>query len=95
MAPAGLRAAPVTVPAGNRNAEQPAIPGASVRRTKAGKTTFDVKYEKVRDLLASDKRLMSKIRSTASAYGIDPIHMIGAIVGEHTYNVDADRKSVV
>lgn len=89
MAPAGLQAAPVIVPAGNRNAEQPAIPGASVRRTKAGKTTFDVKYEKVRDLLASDKRLMSKIRSTASAYGIEPIHMIGAIVGEHTYNVDA------
>ncbi|WP_113457747.1 DUF1402 family protein [Rhizobium cremeum] len=87
--PAGLQAAPLTVPPGNRNAEQPPVPGASVRRTKAGKTTFDVKYEKVRDLLASDKRLMSKIRSTASAYGIDPIHMIGAIVGEHTYNVDA------
>ena len=41
------------VPAGNRNAEQPNVPGASVRRTKAGKTSFDAKYEKVRDLLAS------------------------------------------
>lgn len=77
------------VPEGNRNAEQPAIPGASVRRTKAGKTSFDAKYEKVRDLLANDSQLTSKIKATAAKYGIAPIHMVGAIVGEHTYNVDA------
>lgn len=77
------------VPPGNRNAEQPAIPGASVRRTKAGRTTFDLKYEKVRDLLRNDSSLMAKIKKTSSAYGIAPIHMVGAIVGEHTYNVDA------
>ena len=77
------------VPAGNRNAEQPNGPGASVRRSKAGKTSFDAKYEKVRDLLASDAALMDKLKSTARKYGIDPIHMVGAIVGEHTYNVDA------
>ncbi len=65
------------------------MPGGSVARTKAGKTTFDEKYDKVIDLLAHDKTLISKIKSTAATYGIDPIHMIGAIVGEHTYNVDA------
>ncbi|OBZ93552.1 hypothetical protein ADU59_20080 [Pararhizobium polonicum] len=77
------------VPAGNRYQEQPNVPGASLRRTKAGKTSFDAKYEKVRNLLASDGKLMGKIKSTARAYGIDPIHIVGAIVGEHTYNVDA------
>ena len=77
------------VPPGNRNAEQPNIPGASVRRTKAGKTSFDAKYEKVRDLIANDGDLTSKIKATAAKYGINPIHMVGAIVGEHTYNVDA------
>ncbi|HXV31906.1 MAG TPA: DUF1402 family protein [Sinorhizobium sp.] len=77
------------VPEGNRHAEQPNIPGASLRRTKAGRTSFDAKYEKVRDLLASDRQLMAKIKSTAAAYGIAPIHMVGAIIGEHTYNVDA------
>ncbi|WP_246748795.1 DUF1402 family protein [Rhizobium setariae] len=77
------------VPEGNRHAEQPKVPGASQRRTKAGRTTFDAKYEKVRDLLATDSQLISKIKMTARAYGIAPIHMIGAIVGEHTYNVDA------
>jgi len=90
LAPAGVNAGPLrVVPEGNRNAEQPSIPGASVRRTQAGKTTFDLKYEKVRDLLASDDRLRSKIKKTAAIYGIDPIHMVGAIVGEHTFNVDA------
>jgi hypothetical protein len=77
------------VPPGNRNVEQPAIPGASVRRTKGTKTTFDRKYDKVFELLSTDRELMGKIRKTAAAYGIDPIHVIGAIVGEHTYNVDA------
>ena len=77
------------VPEGNRNAEQPAVPGASKRRTKAGKTTFDRKYEKVVRLLAKDQELISKIKSVAGQYGIAPIHMVGAIVGEHTYNVDA------
>lgn len=86
-APAAL--AMDVVPAGNRNVEQPNVPGASVRRTKAGKTSFDAKYEKVRDLLASDRELTGKIRSIAGQYGIAPIHMVGAIVGEHTYNVDA------
>jgi len=88
-----LAAAPASamevVPPGNRNAEQPDVPGASVRRTKAGKTSFDAKYDKVRDLLASDRELVSKIKSVAAQYGIAPIHMVGAIVGEHTYNVDA------
>ncbi|NKM01886.1 MULTISPECIES: DUF1402 family protein [Rhizobium] len=78
-----------TVPAGNRHAEQPDIPGASVRRTKGTKSSFDLKYEKVHELLATDRELMSKIRKISSAYGINPIHVVGAIVGEHTYNVDA------
>jgi hypothetical protein len=85
-----LPASAVTlVPEGNRHAEQPPIPGGSKRRTKAGKTTFDRKYEKVVKLLARDKKLISKIKSIARQYGIAPIHMVGALVGEHTYNVDA------
>ena len=77
------------VPEGNRHAEQPPVPGASKRRTKAGKTTFDLKYAKVVRLLSRDKKLISKIKSIAGQYGIAPIHMVGALVGEHTYNVDA------
>jgi hypothetical protein len=74
---------------GNRNTEQPAIPGASKNRTAALKTTFERKYEKVIGLLKRDQRLIANIKRTAAKFEIDPIHMIGAIVGEHTYNVDA------
>lgn len=77
------------VPAGNRNAIQPAIPGASTRRTAATKSSFELKYEKIRDLIASDVKLQGKIHKAASDYSIDPVHIVGALVGEHTYNVDA------
>ena len=77
------------VPPGNRNATQPAVPRGSILRTAETKGSFEAKYAKVRDLLATDRVLIGKIKATAKAYDIDPIHMIGAIVGEHTYNVDA------
>ncbi len=77
------------VPPGNRNAEQPPIPGASVHRTQATDTTFQAKYRKVYALLKNDGKLRAKIKQAAAAYGISPMHVVGAIVGEHTYNVDA------
>jgi hypothetical protein len=33
--------------------------------------------------------LKRKIRRVSKLYKIDPIHIVGALVGEHTYNVDA------
>ncbi|ESY35930.1 hypothetical protein X747_27845 [Mesorhizobium sp. LNJC384A00] len=77
------------VPAGNRNVVQPDIPGASSRRTQATNTTFQAKYRKVYALLQNDAELRAKIRKAAAGYGINPLHIVGAIVGEHTYNVDA------
>lgn len=77
------------VPAGNTSTEQPPIPGASSRRTQATNTTFQAKYRKIYGLLKGDAALRSKIDQAAAAYGIAPIHIVGAIVGEHTYNVDA------
>ena len=74
---------------GNRNAEQPGVPAASARRTQQLKTSYQRKYEKIRDLIAGNRELQGKIRKAASDYGIDPLHIVGALVGEHTYNVDA------
>ena len=39
-------------------------------------------------VLKRDRRLMGSIKRVAGKYGIDPIHIVGAIVGEHTYNYD-------
>lgn len=90
---AGLVFAPVAYGAtiiepGNTIAEQPQIPNASKNRTRQLKTTFDLKYERVVTMLQNDRRLISDIKKVAAQFDIDPIHMIGAIVGEHTYNVD-------
>ncbi len=79
--------AATAVPPGNRAATQPAVPAGSVIRTEG--TSFESKYAKIRNLLATDRKLIGKIKSAAKTFGIDPIHIVGALVGEHTYNVDA------
>ncbi len=78
----------IVVPPGNRNAKQPKIYAGSRVLTAFGGGSFETKYKKVYTLLASDPVLLGKIKKAAAAYGIDPIHIIGAIVGEHTYNID-------
>jgi hypothetical protein len=75
-------------PPGNRSATQPDIATSSIIRTAQTKGTFEDKYKQVYGSLAGDPELMGKIVRTATLYGIDPIHIVGAIVGEHTYNVD-------
>ena len=67
----------------------PTCRAAPAARTQATNTTFEAKYRKVYALLQNDAELRGKIKQAAAAYGIDPMHIVGAIVGEHTYNVDA------
>lgn len=84
-----LAQAATVVPEGNHFPEQPNIPDASTHRTAALKSSFEAKYQKVLDLLKNDDDLRSKIKKISAQYGISPLHMVGAIVGEHTYNVNA------
>jgi len=79
----------IVVPPGNRSDTQPPIPNASAVRTRAFNTTYDEKYQKIIALLKREKKLITHIKQVAALYGIDPIHIIGALVGEHTYNVTA------
>ena len=87
--PGAARAEVIVVPPGNRSATQPPISTSSVIRTAETNGTFKAKFRTIYNQLASDRQLIQKIEKAAAVYGIDPIHMIGAIVGEHTYNVDA------
>lgn len=94
LAPAGLPAAAggqqlVVVPPGNRSAKQPEIPAASALRTRAFNTTYEEKFRKTVALLKGEPALLDKIGRAAAAYAIDPVHIVGAIVGEHTFNVSA------
>lgn len=78
----------VVVPPGNRSATQPDISHSSVARTAETGGDFETKYQAIHDRLAAEPKLLAKIESVAAVYGIDPVHIVGAIVGEHTYNVD-------
>jgi hypothetical protein len=88
--PATTTAGGVTViPADYHAKEQPRVyAGSYVLTTIHDSGGFKEKYAKVYGLLSRDKALIGKIKKAAAAYGIDPIHIIGAIVGEHTYNID-------
>lgn len=79
----------VQAPGGNVNATQPEVPQGSISRTNSGNSSFDAKYEKIRDLIARDRKMQRQIRRSADRFGIEPIHIVGALIGEHTYNVDA------
>lgn len=79
----------IKMPAGNHYKRQPKIPSDALSRTKATKGSFDGKYNKIRDLIKNDRKLNASIKSSAAKFGIDPVHIVGALVGEHTYNVDA------
>lgn len=81
--------AATAVPAGNRNKRQPKIPFASARRTAAGKSSYDAKFDRVVAVLRRDTSLIRNIKKVSKRYKIDPVHMLGAIVGEHTYNYDS------
>lgn len=90
LGPPAAQAAKVrTVPEGNRFKSQPKIPYASARRTAASKSTYDAKFNKVLAVLKRDRSLIGSIKRVSRRYKIEPIHMIGAIVGEHTYNYDS------
>lgn len=81
--------ATVMDPPGNRSKTQPPIDMSSIKRLGETKDSFEKKYQQIYALLQRDKGLIRQIKKSAATYGIDPIHMIGAIVGEHTYNVGA------
>jgi len=78
----------IVVPPGNRAPVQPDISNSSIVRTAETRGSFEAKFTAIYESLASQPALVGKIVKAAATYNIDPIHMIGAIVGEHTYNVD-------
>lgn len=87
-APAAGKQAIIVVPPDYHAKTQPQIYiGAKFLTSVAQGSTYNEKYKKIYGLLARDKRLMANVKKAAAHFGIDPIHIIGAIVGEHTYNI--------
>ncbi len=76
------------VPPGNRNVDMPALPAATIqRRTRmVNSRSFDKSYIDAMNLLAQPATL-DLIRSIAQKYQVDVVHVLAALVGEHTFNV--------
>jgi len=85
VVPMAANAEVIVVPPGNRNDKRPKIPALSRLWTGAiSRATYEAKYHRIYTMLEKNRDLVSAIKKVSGAYGIDPIHMIGAIVGEHT-----------
>jgi len=88
VVPPLVHAEVIVVPPGNRNDKRPRLAFLSVLWTAANQGSYEAKYRQIYGMLQKNQGLMGKIKQVSRIYGIDPIHMVGAIVGEHTYNVD-------
>jgi hypothetical protein len=79
----------IVVPPGNRADKQPKIYSGSRFLTAIRNSgSFDDKYNRVYAVFANNPKLISRIKQVSAIYGVDPVHVIGAIIGEHTYNID-------
>jgi hypothetical protein len=89
LPPPSAAAGSIVVAADNHGKEQPRVAAGSLSRTRETGGSFEGKYKRVIAMLVRDRALVGKIKRVAAIYGVDPIHMLGAIVAEHTYNVDS------
>jgi hypothetical protein len=79
----------VVVPPGNRSDKQPKVyAGSRFLTAMRNSGSFNDKYKRVYAVFAGNPKLVAHIKAVSARYGIDPVHVIGAIVGEHTYNID-------
>ena len=78
-----------TLSACKRSVEQPPILARRAGERRRRAPPFRPSTRKIYALLKNDAAPRAKIKQVSAAYGIEPIHVVGAIVGEHTYNVDA------
>lgn len=81
----------IAVPAGNRQTVQPEFPRSTKERFSEDlavrEREVEVRYRKAFNMLRGDQAILQEIRRAALAHGLDPIHILSAIIGEHTYNV--------
>ena len=79
----------IEVPADYHAKQQPAVVVQSFMLTLMQQGgSWEDKYKRVVGMLRENTRLMAAIKNAAKIYGVDPVHIVGAIVGEHTYNLN-------
>ena len=87
--PAPARSSIIVVPADYHAKTQPPVAVQSFLLTLMQQGgNWDDKYHHIVEVLATDKRLMANIKKAARIYRVDPVDIVGAIVGEHTFNMN-------
>lgn len=82
---------PIKVPAGNTNRSIPEIPKGSRKNLSSWKYSeremMDFRYESIKRKII-DNNYLPMIKKAAKAFDMDPIMVLGSIVGEHVFNLD-------
>ncbi len=89
VAPASAASKVIVIPPTYHAKTQPPVAVQSFLLTLMQRGgNWDDKYRHVVEVLATDKHLMGNIKRAAKLYGVDPVDVVGAIVGEHTFNMN-------
>lgn len=70
----------------------PEIDRQSLTARRKTKTNINNKVTAIFRFFRREKDLVIKLKTIAKKYRIDPLHMLGAIAGEHAFNVDVYDK---
>lgn len=73
------------IPPGNRNASLPPLPRTVAERNNGSLAFVSQKFQNALVALKSD-RVDVLINQIAPLYGVDPLLVLGAIIGEHSFN---------
>ena len=89
VAPVSARPAIIVVPASYHAKTQPPVAVQSYLLTLMQQGgSWNDKYHHAMSLLADDHRLMGELLKAARTYDVDPVDIVGAIIGEHTFNMN-------
>ena len=88
-APVSAKSDVIVIPPTYHAKQQPPVAVQSFMLTLVQQGgNWEDKYRHVVNLLATDQRLMGHLQKAAKTYGVDPVDLVGAIVGEHTFNMN-------
>ncbi|PLX35689.1 MAG: hypothetical protein C0605_08795 [Hyphomicrobiales bacterium] len=82
----------VKVDPGNAQKKSPAVSRQSLTARRKTRTNINNKVTAIFRFFQREKKLILKIKAIAATYKIDPLHILGAIAGEHAFNVDVYDK---
>ncbi len=73
---------------GNQQLTSPAIDPNSNTAKRRKRTQYNNKIKAIFGFFRREKELVGKIKTIARIYNIAPVHILGAIAGEHAFNVN-------